>query len=129
MNAYFVAAGALVFVIGVVHSVFGERLVFRRMRAQGFVPTHGGQVLREAHVRILWASWHALTALGWCVAVLLLWLAQPSQAPFAQSIVAQTAVASLLVSSMLVLVGTGGKHLGWVALLVAAALVLAGMYA
>lgn len=99
------------------------------MRGQGFVPTNGGQVLHEPHVRILWASWHVVTALGWCVAAALLWLAQPSQAQFAQSVVAKAAVAALVVSSVLVLVGTKGKHLGWVGLLAAAMLVLAGMYA
>ncbi|MBL8379962.1 MAG: type II toxin-antitoxin system PemK/MazF family toxin [Burkholderiales bacterium] len=31
------------------------------MRAQGYIPTDGGQVLREPHVRILWASWHIVT--------------------------------------------------------------------
>jgi hypothetical protein len=129
MNAYFVAAGVLAFAIGLVHSVLGERLVFRRMRGQGLVPTDGGHVLHEPHVRILWASWHVVTALGWCVAAVLLWLGQPSQAQLAQSVVAKAVVGALFVSSMLVLVGTKGRHPGWIGLLIAAILVLAGMYA
>ena len=32
LNAYFVAAAALAFVVGLVHSVFGEMLIFNRMR-------------------------------------------------------------------------------------------------
>lgn len=129
MNLYFAAAGVLAFLIGLVHSVFGERLIFRRMRAGGFIPTNGGQVLREPHVRILWASWHVVTVLGWCVAVALLWLAQPSKAPLAQSVVSMAIVGALLGSSLLVLVGTKGRHLGWVGLLVAAIVTLAGMHA
>ena len=99
------------------------------MRAKGFIPTNGGQVLREPHVRILWASWHVVTVLGWCIAVALLWLAHPSKAQLAQSTVSNAIVGALLGSSVLVLVGTKGRHLGWVGLLAAAILVVAGMYA
>jgi hypothetical protein len=129
MNSYFAAAGVLTFVIGLVHSVLGERLIFRRMRINGFIPTNGGQVLREPHVRILWASWHVVTVLGWCIGVALFWLAQPSQAQFAQSTASNVIACALLGSSMLVLVGTKGRHLGWVGLLTAAILVVVGIYA
>jgi len=53
MNAYFAAAGGLAFMVGLAHSILGERLVFSRMRAAGLVPTQGGTVLLERHVRIL----------------------------------------------------------------------------
>lgn len=129
MNLYFFAAGMLAFVIGLVHSVLGERLVFRRMRTQGIIPTNGGQVLREPHVRILWASWHIVTVMGWCIAVALLWLAHPSNAHLAKSAVSKSVFFALLASSMLVLIGTKGRHLGWVGLLVAAILSMAGTYA
>jgi hypothetical protein len=129
MNSYFAAAGVLAFAIGLVHSVLGERLIFRRMRAKGFIPTSGGQILREPHVRILWASWHVVTVLGWCIAVALLWLAQPSNAQLAQSAISKAIVGALLWSSMLVLVGTKGRHIGWVGLFAAAILVMVGMYA
>ena len=81
INWLLVAAAALAFVVGLVHSLLGERLIFRRMRVGGAIPTNGGTVLREAHVRILWASWHVLTVFGWCIAALLLWLshAPPQQ--------------------------------------------------
>jgi hypothetical protein len=128
MNWYFVAAAVLAFAVGIVHSVLGERLIFQRMRAAGVIPTNGGQVLREPHVRILWASWHVLTAMGWCVAVVLLWLALPSSSYLSQSLVAKAVVASMLVSSILVLVGTKGRHLGWVGLLGVAILAAAGSY-
>jgi hypothetical protein len=129
MNWYFAVAGVLAFLIGLVHSVFGERLIFQRMRAEGFIPTNGGQVLREPHVRILWASWHLVTVLGWGTAVALFWLANPSNAHLAQSTVSGAVAASMLASSALVLVGTKGKHLGWVGLLAVAVLAVAGAYA
>ena len=129
MNSYFVAAAILVFVIGVVHSILGERLVFQRMRRHGIIPVYGGQVLVESKVRILWASWHIVTVLGWCIAAALLCLADSSNALLAQSGISIAIVSALLGSSTLVFVGTKGRHLGWAGLLVAALLTFAGMYA
>ncbi len=129
MNSCFAAAGVLAFVIGLVHSVLGERLIFRRMRGMGFIPTKGGQILREAHVRILWVSWHLVTVFGWGLAVVLFWLAHPSAAQLSQSMVAKAILACLLCGSALVLVGTRGRHPGWVGLLLAAILTMLGMYA
>ncbi len=127
MNPYFAAAGVLTFIIGLVHSVQGERLVFRRMRLQGFIPTNGGHVLREPHVRILWASWHIVTIFGWGIAAGLLWLAGPSSGPIVQSVVGWAMAIALALSALLVLVGTKGRHLGWFGLLLAAVLTIAGL--
>ena len=129
MNWYFVAAAVLTFAVGIVHSVLGERLIFRRMRAIGFVPTNGGQVLHESHVRILWASWHVVTAMGWCIAVVLAWLALPSSEKLASPLLAEAIAAAMLASSLLVLIGTKGRHLGWVGLLGVAVLAALGLYA
>ena len=128
MNWYFIAAGILAFVVGLVHSVLGERLVFSRMRATGLIPTNGGTVLREHHVRILWATWHVVTVVGWCIAALLVWLAFPSSTQAVRSVIAPMVVVSMFASSLLVLVGTKGKHPGWVGLLVVAALAAIGLY-
>jgi hypothetical protein len=117
MNWYFAAAGALCFATGLIHTIFGERLVFKRMRADGLIPTNGGQVLREPHVRILWATWHLVTVLGTMAAAMLAWLALPAQAAMAGSPVTWAIVAGTLASSALVGIGTNGRHPGWVALL------------
>jgi hypothetical protein len=126
MNLPLAGAGAVLVVTGLVHSVFGERLIFRRMRRTGaLIPTEGGSALREPHVRTLWATWHALSAIGWALAVLLLWYADaaaPLPAPVGWAVVGGTTV-----SSLLVLVGTKGRHPGWMALLAAAVLTLLGM--
>lgn len=129
MNWYFVAAALLMFAIGLIHSVFGERLIFRRMRSTGFIPTNGGKVLREPHVRILWASWHLVTAMGSGMAVMLLCLALPSSSYLAQSFVVKAIIAAALVSSVLVFIGTKGKHLGWAGLLGVALITAIGMSA
>ncbi|MDN3544892.1 hypothetical protein QWZ02_10605 [Kinneretia asaccharophila] len=129
MNRCFLAAAVLLLIIGLVHSLLGERLIFRRMRAGGFIPTQGGPVLRQAHVRILWASWHIVTVLGWGLAAMLFWLADASAAPLAASPLVQALALALLLSAALVLVGTCGRHPGWLGLLAAAGLVAAGAWA
>jgi hypothetical protein len=109
------AAAILAFLVGLVHSILGELLIFQRMRQGKLIPTNGGKVVGEGHVRILWASWHVLTVLGWCLAAILFWL---SQGQLVGSILLTSAIAiAMLVSSLLVLVGTKAKHPGWVGLL------------
>lgn len=115
MNRYFLAAAILSFLVGLAHSILGEMLIFRRMRQGGLIPTNGGRVIGEGHVRILWASWHVLTVFGWCLAAVLLWLAQAQRAGHAP--IGQAIVVAMAAGSFLVLVGTRGKHPGWIGLL------------
>jgi hypothetical protein len=96
MNPYLAAAAALAVLVGLVHSVLGERFVFSRMRQGELVPTNGGTVLRQPHVRILWASWHALSVLGWAIAAAILLLAaEPSLDNLHASLLHVMAVAML----------------------------------
>ena len=129
MNRYLAAAALLMAAIGAVHSFLGERMVFRRMRTGGIVPVNGAPVLREGHVRILWVSWHLVTVFGWCVALTLWWLADVRNAHLAAALPTQAAALALLAGALLVLVGTRGRHPGWIGLLVAAALTAASMFA
>lgn len=126
MNWYFVIAAALAFLVGLVHSVLGERLIFRRLRQDGFVPTNGGKLLGERHVRILWASWHVLTVFGWCIASILLWLSLPSSSTSSAWFIEQAVVIAMLAGSALVFIGTKARHPGWAGLLAVAVFVWLG---
>jgi hypothetical protein len=122
MNWLYLAAGLLSVVVAAVHTILGELWVFRRMRRGTLVPTHGGNVLREPHVRILWASWHVLSVFGLAMAAMLLHSAyRPGHAWAPPAIAISMAVASVLVGF-----GTRGKHLGWVGLLGVAVLTALG---
>jgi len=125
----YVAGAVLLTLIGVIHSVLGEVLIFSRMRIKGMVPTNGGNVLRERHVRILWATWHVVTVLAFLVATIITSLntAQSSGLPGAWA--AEIVVVALLASSALVGFGTRGRHPGWAGLLAVAVLVGLGTYA
>jgi len=87
------------------------------MRKGSLVPTDGGSILEERNVRILWASWHMVTIFGWGFAVILLRLAVPSSQYAVQTTIESTILFSMLAASLLVLIGTKGKHPGWLVLL------------
>lgn len=128
MNWFFIAAAALIFLTGLTHTVFGERLIFRRMRQSGCIPTNGGTVLREPNVRILWATWHLATVQAWLIALLLAWLALPEQAQFsARGLIAIAIAAAMLAGAALVFFGTKARHPGWIALLGASILTGLGL--
>ena len=125
MNHLFVSAAALAIATGLAHTILGEVLIFRRLRRGTLVPTWGGDVLREPHVHILWASWHLPTLLGWCLAAMLVELAARPGDALASSLAGLICV-GLAACGLTVLVGTRGRHPGWLAMLLIAALVEAG---
>jgi hypothetical protein len=130
MNVCFIAAAALAIIIGLVHSVFGEIMIFRRMRKPGrIIPSDGGMLLLGSNVRILWASWHALTVLGWGMAAMLVRLSLPASRAVGDGIIEQSIAISMLASSVLVLIATKARHPGWIGLLGVAVLVWLGRLA
>ena len=125
MQTTWVAAGALALVTGLAHSVLGEILIFRHLRKGGLVPSMGAPPLRERHIRILWATWHLATVFACAFGGVFLRLAvAPNDSPGA--LIVGAAVFAYLAGSLLVLIGTKGRHPGWIALLVVAALIWFG---
>lgn len=122
MASYLFAAGCLSLALGLIHSVMGEILIFRRMRKGQIIPTNGHPILKERHVRILWASWHLVTIFGWGLGVILLLYSLPNSEHTYQLFVENTVLLSMLSGALLVLLGTKGKHPGWVVLLAIAIL-------
>jgi hypothetical protein len=123
MNTALLAAGALTILIGLVHSILGEIMIFRALRQGNWIPTHGGSALREHQVRIIWASWHVVSVLGWALAAMLLRVGGLWAMPWPQFIT-QVAIWAVLISAALILIGTRGKHPAWIGLLVVAALLV-----
>jgi hypothetical protein len=109
------AAAVLAVVTGLVHSVLGERLIFRHLRQGTLVPQLGAPPLRARNIRILWSTWHLASVFSWAFAALLFSLANSPEAPLRQRVL-QAVIAANAGGAMLVLVGTRGRHPGWVAL-------------
>ncbi|MEG3790011.1 hypothetical protein V1318_07745 [Lysobacter sp. CCNWLW3] len=124
MHAYFLAAAIALILVGLVHSVFGEVLIFRRLRKAGLVPKEPAPPLQVRHIGILWATWHLASAFGFGFAYLLLSIAQGDTAP--DPVIVKAMLFACLAGSMLVLIGTRGRHPGWIGLLAVAALVHLG---
>ena len=123
MQTTYFAAGILAVLTGLAHSVFGEILIFRHLRNGSLVPALGAPPLRERNVRILWATWHLATVFGLALAGVLFQLALGY--PITTSLVVRAIVFAYLGGAVLVLVGTKGRHPGWIALTAVAALTAA----
>ncbi|GAC1409727.1 MAG: hypothetical protein NVSMB6_09800 [Burkholderiaceae bacterium] len=126
MQIYYLVAATLIFVVGLVHSLLGEFLIFNQMRDRHLVPTVGHPVLKERHVRILWATWHGVTFLGWAMGAILLMYALPHTSIDSKAFVLQAIAFSMAGVSALVLIATNGTHPAWFGLLAVAALIWFG---
>ncbi|MGL4636081.1 MAG: hypothetical protein ACRCWF_08880 [Beijerinckiaceae bacterium] len=116
------AAGILMITIAVIHSALGEILIFSRMGQGSIIPVAGGDLLRERHVRILWATWHIVSIFGMAFAVILIRLALWPSLPL-QPAVLQMIASATTASGLLVLYASRGRHPGWIGLLIVGMLI------
>lgn len=129
MNTYFLIAGSLCFILGLVHSVLGEILIFNSKRNKGsLVPSKNSTELQAKHLRIIWATWHLASIFGWCIGAMLLNIALiPKELnPSFVALTIQTTSYAMFASSLLVLLGTKGKHPGWIVLMLIGILLIIG---
>lgn len=126
MQMHLLLASGLAVLVGLVHSLLGEYLIFRHLRRGSLVPALDAPPLRARHVRILWATWHLGSVFGWAFAAVLLLLARQPEASPTHWVLGAT-VGAYAVGACLVLVGTRGRHPGWIALAVVAVLVWLAM--
>lgn len=127
MDQYIWAAGLLCFILGLVHSILGEVLIFRNLKkSKKIIPTIVKSKLKERHLRIIWATWHLTSLFGWCIGAILLKVANKYNIQtneLLQFILTSTTI-TMFCSSLLVFIGTKGKHLGWAILLTIGVLTL-----
>jgi hypothetical protein len=117
MQGLLTAAAFIAITTGVVHSILGERLIFRHLRTSGLIPSMPAPPLQGRHVRILWATWHFASVFGWALAALLLQLAHDPEAGLSSRSVLAAVAGANLAGALLVLVATRGRHPGWIALM------------
>ena len=115
------AAAALMFLLGLAHSVLGERyLLIRLFRRQDLPKLFGDTWFTTRTLRF---AWHLTTVIAWGLAVVVLQLGQLPDT--AGRSIAITLAVTLLVSGLLPLLFTRGRHLAWLVLFAAGALLLA----
>ena len=125
MNPWLLSAAALLGVIGVVHSLLGERRIFRPWAVQ---PPPG---VRPYHRQMLRCTWHLPSLLGFGQAAALAWLGAAEIADRPAEGLQQALLASLgggvLACGVLVIWMTRGRHQGGTALAAAAMLIFIGL--
>ena len=113
-------AAALSFLLGLAHSVLGERYILVRLFRRDDLPRlFGGTQFTKRTLRF---AWHITTVLWWGIAVLL-WQLASGHADFASvlGVIGYTSIAA----GLLPLVITRGKHLSWIVLFVIGGIALA----
>jgi hypothetical protein len=129
MNIYLLIAAILCFFLGLVHSFLGEYLIFKHKRKKGsLVPSKGSIELKERHLRILWATWHLASVFGWCIGAILMKIAVTENLLNKElsNFILQSIIITMFFSSAVVLIGTKGKHPGWIVLLLIGILTIIG---
>ena len=106
----------LTVLMGIVHSLLGERWIFSPLRNKWDLPALQGSV--SATKRTLRFTWHITTVLGFGIAAILFSYASlPSLGP-EQLLVLRILAISYLVSFVVALVGSKGRHPSWIVFLV-----------
>jgi hypothetical protein len=107
-----VTAGILSIVVGLIHSVLGEVLIFKRLHKGAIVPTIGKSLLQKSNVRILWATWRIATLFGWTMGLIILRLSQINLDPVLTQFVIQCISVSMFASGLLVFIATKANTQG-----------------
>jgi len=118
MNIYIFLAGVLCLILGIAHSILGELFIFKHKRKKGnLVPSKSSTDLKERHLRIIWATWHLATFFGCCFGAILVKIS--FAAKLEPSLFTLKAISyTMFFAAVLVLIGTKGKHPGWLVLLI-----------
>jgi len=122
MNWFLFSSACLAFILGIIHSILGEKLIFRSLGKQRLVSAEDDRVLRKKHINTLWSTWHLITLFGWSLGAILLlmaWFPEPAQW---ESYIRWILISNFLISTVFWLYGTRGQHPAWVVFLLIAIL-------
>lgn len=120
MILYLLIAGVLALILGVVHSVLGEKLIFKRLRSIDLTLVSGSQAISPQHLRTIWSTWHLISIFGYGLGAILLILSlSPNDAI---DLISKAVELTFLVSAIFWLIGTRGRHPAWFVFLMIALL-------
>ena len=112
-------AAFLLFAIGIVHTVLGEKYILVRLFRRDNLPKLFGST--DFTVRTLRFAWHLTTVAWWGFAVLLILMAHP---PLVMQQVGAVIGCIFLIHFLVALFGTRGKHLSWILFLLVGVIAL-----
>lgn len=115
------AAATLMILLGLAHSVLGERyLLIRLFRRPDLPKLFGGTAFTTRTLRF---AWHLTTVIAWGLAAVVLRVGNLPDADGRR--IALILAVTLLISGLLPLVITRGRHLSWLVLFASGGLLLA----
>ena len=121
MNYLLFLSAILAIALGIIHSILGERLIFKQLRNAQKSDRYP-EKLAIRQLQALWSTWHLVTLFGWAVAGILICFASPIS-PTAQLDGARLMITVLFsVSTLVWIIGTRGKHPAWIIFLTLALL-------
>ena len=123
MNLVLAAAAVLSVLIGIAHSVLGERLLLGPLFRRGELPKLLGSTTFARNV--LRFTWHLTSVLAFGIGVVVAYLAWWPLHPHAVWILRALAV-TFAVSTLLSLIGARGKHFSWWVFLIITVLLWVG---
>lgn len=109
MNTALIAAAVLAVLIGIAHSVLGERYILLRLFRRDSLPELFGGV--EFTKRTLRFAWHVTTLAWWGYAALLVVMARGATSLQSAALVV---AATFLSTGAVALVASRGRHLSWI---------------
>jgi len=105
-----IAAACLTFLIGIIHSVLGERFILRCLFRRNNLPIIMGDVFYTKQT--LRMAWHITTIAWWGLALILLRLAGVESSTKSDILIIISAV--FAVSGLAALIFSKGRHLSWI---------------
>lgn len=126
MNVYLLTSGCLAIVLGIIHSILGEFLIFRHLRESELFSDDGNTKLKKRYLNTLWSTWHLVTLFGWGFGAILILLSFSELAEKSLKDLLLVVGITFFVSSIYWLFGTKGKHPAWVVLAIIALMALWG---
>lgn len=123
MNMYFAFASALTVLIGLVHSILGEKFIINPLQRLGNLPKIFGSDQLTKHT--LRFAWHLTTVAWFGLASLMFLLSLRHELTICSTVIvlSVTFAASFLVS----LIGSRAKHFSWLFFLAITVLLLLGL--
>ncbi len=114
MDGRLVAAAVLIVLLGLAHSILGERLVVRHMQRLPQPVLLGSDIFTKRTLRFVW---HVMSIMAWGLAAVL--LLEPT------ATVRWILVATFAATSLLTVVVSRGRHVSWAIEAVIAVLIAA----
>lgn len=116
MTTLLYLAAFLLFALGIVHTVLGEKYILMRLFRRDNLPKLFGST--DFTLRTMRFAWHLTTVAWWGFAALLVLMAHP---PLVMQQVGAVIGLTFLAHFLIALFGTRGRHLSWIVFLVVAA--------